>query len=561
MLAILYGVNEIIKLTTINFPASVTCMLLLYAFLAILAKIFGEKKISPIIKIIEIPSGFSLRWINIFFTPAFVTLPLSSWISAKEALTIAAVFVFGYIIATAIIAYFTIFLQFILKKGRKSNIERAEELNLNEETNPDALSTAINSHNESSDESIYSIQDLDLERIKSLNEVPQNIVIDLPKGDINPTEENFIKRINTRIDEENELNITMNHPNLLSPSSSIHLDYHHLEKPSPIASPIRPLNPGVDVKFTKNKLFCKRAIIEQLQIDRNDLSIRIGHFIKDNFDYFVFFILFIVGLPVYFVLDYDMPLQLSIAIFMFLFVLRAPPQRYKRFFHPVLCSVILSWFWFYIFGLMKHETLFDWLDQYKTGITYLKVFYNIGKPGAGDIFSTLLDVSIVSLSIPMYTYRSDLRRHLIEIILPILVMSAGCFFIYPPLCYHIGISPERSLGFAGRSITLALGTPFVNSLDGSIPLMAVTTVISGIIGALTCQPFFKFLRIRDDDYVTRGITLGLNCGAIATAHLLTIDPRAAAMSSLSFVLFGTVMVVMAAINPLAHLIQSWAGLI
>lgn len=37
-----------------------------------------------------------------------------------------------------------------------------------------------------------------------------------------------------------------------------------------------------------------------------------------------------------------------------------------------------------------------------------------------------------------------------------------------------------------------------------------------------------------DDYVTRGVSLGINASAISTAQLLTTDPRAAALSSLSF---------------------------
>ena len=54
--------------------------------------------------------------------------------------------------------------------------------------------------------------------------------------------------------------------------------------------------------------------------------------------------------------------------------------------------------------------------------------------------------------------------------------------------------------------------------------------------------------------------MGINCGAIATAHLLNVDPRAALMSSLSFSIFGTVMVIMAAIGAIKQLINSWVGL-
>lgn len=63
-----------------------------------------------------------------------------------------------------------------------------------------------------------------------------------------------------------------------------------------------------------------------------------------------------------------------------------------------------------------------------------------------------------------------------------------------------------------------------------------------------------------DDYVTRGITLGINSSAIATALLLKTDPRAAALSCLSMILFGTVTVVFTSIPPVAEAIRSFVGL-
>lgn len=589
MLGILYGVNEIIILTTIDFPASVTCMLLLYIFLISSQKFLGNKRTTKIVKLIEVPGGFSLRWINIFFTPAFITLPLSSWISAKEALTIAAVFLIGYFVATAVVAYFTVLLQMLLKKTRRSNVERAEELNLMEDNDFDANTTALTSNNDilgsptqSNDStapfdgtraSIGSLNSTDLNRIRSLEQNPENIIHDIPRGDEDSIEDGFRRSMNlsrSRSLYDDHLHSTEDQTSedvvkieLQTNKDSKILNIPSM--PSPVAQPKRPNNPGIKAKMNKfNKLLCKRSVIEQNPMLETDRRIIIGQFIFKNFDFVVLSILFIASLPIYFVRDYAMFLHLSIAVATFIFILNVPPPKYKKFLHPVLCSVGLSWLLFYIFSLMKRENFLDTLRQYKTGRNYLKLFNhrtNDEWPGAGDVFSTLMDVSIVSLSIPMYTYRNDLKRHFFALLPPILLMSFGCFFIYPPLCYHLGISSERSLGFAGRSVTLALGTPFVQALDGSVPLMAVTTVVSGIIGALTGQFVFgkHVLRLREDDYVTRGITLGVNCGAIATAHLLTIDPRAAAMSSLSFVLFGTIMVIMASIGPLANLAKSWAG--
>lgn len=50
----------------------------------------------------------------------------------------------------------------------------------------------------------------------------------------------------------------------------------------------------------------------------------------------------------------------------------------------------------------------------------------------------------------------------------------------------------------------------------------------------------------------------MNSAAITTAHLLTIDPRAAALSSLTMVLFGTSMVVLTAV-PAVVQIREFSG--
>lgn len=69
---------------------------------------------------------------------------------------------------------------------------------------------------------------------------------------------------------------------------------------------------------------------------------------------------------------------------------------------------------------------------------------------------------------------------------------------------------------------------------------------------------FFFLLV--DDYVTRGVTLGANSSAVATALLLRSDPRAAALSSLSMSLFGTITVLFTSIPPIANMVKSLVGL-
>jgi putative effector of murein hydrolase len=63
-----------------------------------------------------------------------------------------------------------------------------------------------------------------------------------------------------------------------------------------------------------------------------------------------------------------------------------------------------------------------------------------------------------------------------------------------------------------------------------------------------------------DDYVTRGVTLGANSSAIATALLLVSDPRAAALSSLSMSLFGIITLALTSVPSVVAAVRGGVGL-
>ncbi|GMF07105.1 unnamed protein product [[Candida] boidinii] len=288
----------------------------------------------------------------------------------------------------------------------------------------------------------------------------------------------------------------------------------------------------------------------------------IKNYLIRNLDWILYSIFFIVSIPIYFTTNYAMPYQLSVSVLLFKACLLLP-NKFKRILHPILLSFALILLVIFIMTSIKKTNFKNAIRLYKTGRNYTNLFNSNSYPnwpGAGDFLLSLMDISIVSLSLPMFNYRLDLKKYFIVIIVPILCCSFGCLFIYPVVCYHIGISPERSLGFSGRSVTLALGTPLVEALDGSVQLMAVTTIVTGILGVL-CGDFvlFKILRVHKNDFVTRGVCLGINCSAVSTSYLLTVAPRAAAISSLSFSLYGTVMVILTAIRPIVHIVQSLVG--
>ncbi|SCW03172.1 LAFE_0G04544g1_1 [Lachancea fermentati] len=598
-LCVLYGVDRLIRnVIKVTFPASVAVMLINFALMCCLSA-WRRKYAELYVKVIDVPLSWSLRWMNLFFTPAFVTLPLSAWISLREAMLIVAVFVIGYWVTFIILAYVTILGQKVLGSRKLTSFfVRQEEL---ENGMEEGSSFAPRSHSRQSsiserrsssdsDRSITTYHGCSQELLSSQDEddftplvnIASNSGFETPKsgarGSPEPPHDD-----NLQISASSAVPVSPVDNGLLAKSGRKRRDsllslrtVHRLSQAVTLQPPEPSLfsdKASVEIispnDTNSNPVVCQRAMTRQFS-HQVDLLFSINTW-QNHLHHILYGLGFFATIFTYYFTWYVSPFQFFTAVVTFMFIIDAPilpNPKYKKFMHPVICSVALTWLIMLISVMIKHREVVYFLRElkdYKTGRTYLHLFDNnlYGYhewPGAGDIFTSCMDVSIVGLSMPMYSYRHDLRRHFLSMIPPILLLCAGSLFLYPLICYHIGISQSMSIGFAGRSITLALGTPTIENLEGSVTIMAVTTVISGIVGVLTGGPMLDLIRVPENDYVTRGLTLGCNCGAIATAYLLSVDRRAAAISTLSFVLFGTFMVVLSAVVKVKDFVQSLVGM-
>ena len=200
-----------------------------------------------------------------------------------------------------------------------------------------------------------------------------------------------------------------------------------------------------------------------------------------------------------------MPAQLTFNVLAY-FAALSLPAKWRQFLHSVLVSSLITVLGIWILGLIRGESLDDVLDSYKTGTNYLKLWHgdkHLPAPGAGDIFSSVLDASIVALALPMYNYRHELQRHFFAIVIPNVIISIASLFGYPALCYAIGISAKRSLAFAARSLTLALATPAVSNLGGDLNTVAAVAIMSGILGVLIGPKMLAWLRIPEGQSFVR----------------------------------------------------------
>lgn len=232
-------------------------------------------------------------------------------------------------------------------------------------------------------------------------------------------------------------------------------------------------------------------------------------FLNSNFDRLTYLtIFFFVGLPIYYATGYAMPAQLTLTITSY-FAALALPSQWKKFLHPVLVSSALTVLGVYVLASIRGESLSTSLHAFRTGTSYLSLWHNrsgLALPGAGNVLVSVLDAGIVALALPMFAYRVELKRHFFAIVIPNVAVSVGSLFGYPTVCYAIGISAERSLAFAARSLTLALATPAAENLGGDTNTVAALAIMSGIVGALIGTQLLDRMRIPEGMLACVGVS-------------------------------------------------------
>ncbi|OTB00604.1 hypothetical protein M426DRAFT_234106 [Hypoxylon sp. CI-4A] len=491
-----FGVKKLFGIGSVAFPSSVACLVILFLALLLSEQVFGEHRTKRIVSVIEVPGGWALRWINVLFTPSFVLLPLSPSIGGIEVLKIIAVFVIGFVVMMMLAAYMTRGLQLVLGSSKRAMIERAEELN------------------------------------PSSDEIPMT-AISTPAGASTPASDS-------------------DHP----PLAEVGLQRPAQSHDAPLG--LQGGNSGTQTPINSDTEHSDLPPQAPVPSSRSD---RWAAIITTRPDLFIYAVLFtFVGIPLYYAEGYAMPIHLTFNILTYFGAMSLPPN-WRTYLHPVLVSSLFTVLGIWVLGLIKGDSLATTLAVYKTGANYAELWNGSHVlPGAGDLFSSVLDASIVAFALPVYQYRRELQQHFVSIVIPSVAISVGSLFAYPYICYAIGISAQRSLAMASRSLTLALAVPATANLGGDANTVAAVAIMSGIVGVLVGQRMMAMLKIPEDDYVTRGVTLGANSSAIATALLLRTDPRAAALSILAMTLFGTITVLLTSIPPITVVIQSLVGL-
>lgn len=435
MLYCIVGMDSLIALGTVDFPSSVACLLILFFLLLMCDWLLPPKHMGTLLSVLKVPTEFALRTMNLYFTPSFVLLPTSTLISGEQIGALAGVFIVGYVVQYAVTGYSCVAVQCISRRLR------------GETTLPTGSDTVGNPEKTGTS----------MQQPSVTTSPTQNSANSGPSGQSQENDQEYAK------EDQN---------------------------PSQISDPMRE-------SATPSELEQVSATAAE-DYNSTEKKRRWRPWLLKNIDRFTWFSLFLViGLPVYYATGYTMPIFLCINVLCFQGANAVPP-KIKRIAHPVLVCALFSILLIWGFSVSRGLTLYRGLNLYKTGtsyMNYLRGASGLPRPGAGDILASLLDASIVSLAMPMYQYRQELRHYFASIFLPVLFLTIPSLFGYPPLCVSLGISATISLAVAPRSVTLALAQLSTENLGGNTSAISVIAVVSGISGPIFGPTILRMLRI------------------------------------------------------------------
>lgn len=178
------------------------------------------------------------------------------------------------------------------------------------------------------------------------------------------------------------------------------------------------------------------------------------------------------------------------------------------FVNPVLHSI-------WIIGVFLHVT----------GTSYSSYF------SGAQFVHFLLGPATVALAVPLY----ENRRIVMESILPMLfALIIGCVTAIVSvivLAEAAGLPRDIVLSLAPKSVTAGVAMGISEALGANPAITAVSTVITGIIGAILVTPMMNGMGIKD--FRARGFAAGLASHGIGTARAFQVDEVAGAFAGIA----------------------------
>ena len=165
--------------------------------------------------------------------------------------------------------------------------------------------------------------------------------------------------------------------------------------------------------------------------------------------------------------------------------------------------------------------------------------YNQG----ADIITYLLTPSTICLAVPMHEQMQLLKHNIKAVMVGIVTGVLSSMVAILLLAVLLNLDHTSYVTFLPKSITTAIGIGVSQELGGYVAISVAVIIITGVIGGIFAEKWFKLLRITEP--IARGIALGASAHAIGTAKAMELGRVEGTMSSLSIVVCGSVTVAVA----------------
>ncbi|WP_018606229.1 LrgB family protein [Uliginosibacterium gangwonense] len=158
--------------------------------------------------------------------------------------------------------------------------------------------------------------------------------------------------------------------------------------------------------------------------------------------------------------------------------------------------------------------------------------------------SAMLGPATVAFAIPIFDYRQIMRRHWLPICVGVVVGMTIAVVSTVLLCRMIGLPDAIERSLTVRSISTPFAIIAAPQLGGQADIAAICVVITGIVGMILGEWILGWLPLRSE-VLARGALFGAGAHAVGTATAHQRDPEEGVISSLTMIIAGVLMVLLA----------------
>jgi predicted murein hydrolase (TIGR00659 family) len=143
----------------------------------------------------------------------------------------------------------------------------------------------------------------------------------------------------------------------------------------------------------------------------------------------------------------------------------------------------------------------------------------------------LLGPATVALAVPLYENRKLVMAAILPMLVALVVGSLVAIVSVVVLAEAAGLPRTVILSLAPKSVTAGVAMGIAESLGADPSLTAVSTVLTGIMGAIIVTPLMNRAGIAD--FRARGFAAGLAAHGIGTARAFQVDAVAGVFSGIA----------------------------